>query len=44
MMSESLGTALIVAFTSTALAAGATREVIVPAGTVLRVQLESSVA
>ena len=44
MMSERIGTALIVALTSTALAAGATREVIVPAGTVLRVQLENSVA
>jgi len=44
MLSERIGTALIVALTSTALTAGAPREVIVPAGTVLRVQLETSVA
>lgn len=45
MMSERIGTALIVALTSSALVgASAAREVTVPAGTVLRVQLENSVA
>lgn len=44
MLSERIGTALIVAFASTALAADEAREVMVPAGTVLRVQLENSIA
>lgn len=44
MMSRRIGTALMVVLGSGVLAADATREVIVPAGTMIRVQLENSVA
>jgi hypothetical protein len=44
MTSEKIVTVLIVTLTSRVLAADAPREVIVPSGTVLRVQLENSVA
>lgn len=44
MMSKRTCAALIIALSSSALAADTTREVIVPAGTVLRVQLENAVA